>query len=164
LGLTGQGQAADTVKVAVVDEQAVVEKTAAGKRTLETLKEFSVSRQRILAAEGEEMQGLEKDLRDSPPNLSDAAKKEKQERFRIKYEGYQRRIQDFQREIETKQKELDAEYQTKIKAVVADVAQKQGFVAVLGKGGENTMKIVIYAQPAFDLTEAVIKEFDRRYK
>lgn len=164
LGLAGAGEAADTIKVAVVDQQAVVERSVVGKRALETLKEISVSRQRILAADNEEMQGLEKDLRESPPNLSEAVKRDKQERFRTKYEAYQRRIQDFQREVQAKQKELDVEYQKKIKEVVGDLAQKQGFTAVLDKGSDNTLKIVIYAQPAVDLTEAVIKEFDRRYK
>lgn len=117
-----------------------------------------------MASDNEEIQGLEKDLRESPPNLSEAAKRDKQERFRTKYEGYQRRLQDFQREVQTKQKELDDEYQKKIKEVVGDVAQKQGFTAVLDKGSDATLKIVIYAQPAVDLTEAVLKEFDRRYK
>ncbi len=164
LGLAGAGEAADQIKIAVVDQQAVVGRSVAGKRALETLKEFSTSRQRILASDNEEIQGLEKDLRESPPNLSEAAKRDKQERFRTKYEGYQRRLQDFQREVQTTQKELDDEYQKKIKEVVGDVAQKQGFTAVLDKGSDATLKIVIYAQPAVDLTEAVLKEFDRRYK
>jgi len=164
LGLAGVGEAADTVKVAVIDQQAVVERTVAGKRALETLKEFSVSRQRILAADNEEMQGLEKDLREAPPTLSDAAKREKQERFRVKYEAYQRRLQDFQREVQGKQKDMDDEYQKKIKEVAGDIAQKQGFTAVIDKGSDSTLKIVIYHQPAIDLTEQVVKEFDRRYK
>lgn len=164
LGVAATTQAADTIRVAVIDQQAVVERTVTGKRALDTLKEFSMSRQRILAADNEEMQGLEKDLRESVPTLSEAAKREKQERFRTKYEGYQRRLQDFQREIQAKQKELDNEYQKKIKEVASDVAQKQGFTAVLDRGSDTTLKIVIYAQPAIDLTDAVVKEFDRRYK
>jgi outer membrane protein len=164
LGLAGAGEAADQIKVAVVDQQAVVGQSVAGKRALETLKEFSTSRQRILASDNDEIQGIEKDLRETAATLSEAGKKEKQERFRAKYEGYQRRVQDFQREVQSKQKELDDEYQKKIKEVVGDVAQKQGFTAVLDKGSDATLKIVIYAQPAVDLTEAVLKEFDRRYK
>ncbi|MFM8551065.1 MAG: OmpH family outer membrane protein [Nitrospiraceae bacterium] len=164
LGSAWAVEAAETVKVGVVDQQSLVERTVAGKRALESLKEFSVSRQRILAADNQEMQDLEKGLRDAPPDLSEAAKKEKQEKFRVKYEGYQRRIQDFQREVQAKQKEMDREYQKKITELVSDVAQKQGLTAVIDRGTDVTLKIVIYVQPALDVTEAVIKEFDRRYK
>lgn len=164
LGLVTVSQAADPVKVAAVDQQAVVERTVAGKRAMETLKEFSMSRQRILTADNDEIQGIEKSLRESAPTLSETAKRDKQEQFRAKYEGYQRRVQDFQREVQAKQKEMDEEYQKKIKDVVTEVAQKQGFTAVLDKGSDSTLKIVIYAQPTVDLTDAVIKEFDRRYK
>lgn len=164
LGLGEAAVAADSVKVAVMDQQAVVEKTIAGKRALDTLKEFSMSRQRILAADNEEMQTLEKELRESPPNLPEATKRDKQERFRVKYEGYQRRLQDFQREIQTKQRELDQEYEKKIKEVAGEVAKKQGYAAVLDKGSDSTLKIVIYHQAGIDLTDQIIKEFDRRYK
>lgn len=157
-------EAADTLKVAVMDQQAVAERTVAGKRALDTLKEFSMSRQRILAADNEELQQLEKELREAPADLSEAIKREKQERFRAKYEGYQRRLQDFQREIQAKQRDLDQEYQKKIKEVASDVAQKQGYAAVLDKGSDSTLKIVVYNQPGIDLTEQIIKEFDRRYK
>lgn len=160
----GSAEAADALKVAVMDQQAVAERTVAGKRALDTLKEFSMSRQRILAADNEELQQLEKELREAPADLSDAVKRDKQERFRAKYEGYQRRLQDFQREIQAKQRELDQEYQKKIKEVASDVAQKQGYAAVLDKGSDATLKIVVYHQPGIDLTDLIIKEFDRRYK
>jgi len=162
--MEGGLEAAESIKVAVMDQQAVVERSLTGKRALESLKEFSMSRQRILAADNEEMQNLEKELRESPASLPEAAKRDKQERFRVKYEAYQRRLQDFQREIQTKQRELDQEYQKKIKEVAAEVAQKQGYAVVLDKGSDSTLKIVIYHQGAIDLTEQIIKEFDRRYK
>lgn len=164
LGLTQTGGAADAIKVAVIDQQAIVERTVAGKRALESLKEFSMSRQRILAADNEEMQGLEKELREAPPNLPAATKREKQERFREKYESYQRRLQDFQREFQTKQKELTDEYQRKIREIAVEMAKKLGYAAVLDKGNDSTMKIVFYHQAAIDLTDPIIKEFDRRYK
>jgi outer membrane protein len=164
LSLGGAAEAADTGRVAVLDQQVIVQRTVAGKRALEALQEFSRSRQRILGADNEEMQALEKELREAPASLSEAVKREKQERFRAKYEGYQRRLQDFQKEIQTKQKDLDDEYQKKIRDIASELAQKHGYVAVLDKGNDSTLKIVIYHQPAIDLTDQIIKEFDRRYK
>ena len=97
-------------------------------------------------------------------SLSKDARKEKQEHFRTKLEAYQRRIQDFNREVQEKQRGMVAEYALKIQAAASTVAQKEGYTAVLDKGSEATVKIVIYSHPSVDLTEQIIKEFDRQNK
>jgi len=156
--------AADAVKVAVLDQQVVLERTKAGKRALDSFKEFRNSRQRIISADDEEMKGLEKALKEQESGLSESARREKQEQFRKKFEAYQARLQDFNREIQQKQKELGDEYLTKVKLVATDVAQREGYVAVIDKGNEATLKVVIYHSPTVDLTDLVVKEFDKRYK
>lgn len=156
--------AAEAFKVAVMDQQAVLEKTKAGKRALDSLKEFRDSRQRIISADDEEMKKIEKALKEQESDLSEPARREKQDQFRKKFEAYQARLQDFNREIQQKQKELGDEYLTKIKQVAAGVAQRGGYAAVMDKGNEATLKIVIYHSPVVDLTDSVVKEFDKRYK
>ncbi len=156
--------AAEAFKVAVIDQQAVLEKTKAGKRALESLKEFRDTRQRIIAADDEELKGIEKDLKEQESSRDEAQRREKQEQFRKKVEAYQARLQDFNREIQTKQKELADEYMAKIKQVATDVAQREGYAAIVDKGNEAVFKIVIYHSPALDLTDRVTKEFDKRYK
>jgi outer membrane protein len=157
------GGRTETFKVAVVDQQAVLEQSKAGKRAMESLKEFSASRQRIIAVDDEEMKRLEKELKDQDPNLSEAAKREKQRVFQTKLESYQRRLQEFNREIQEKQKEMGDNYLRKVKEVAAEIAQKEGYAAVLDKGSDSTLKIVIYHRGAIDLTDRVMKEFDKRY-
>ena len=44
------------------------------------------------------------------------------------------------------------------------VADKAGYQLVLDKGSEQTVKIVIFNKDTIDLTEQVIKEFDRTNK
>lgn len=158
------GSAAESVKVGVVDQQAILERSKAGKRALEGLKEFSTARQRIVAADDEELKRIESELKKEDPSVSDAVKREKQEQFRVKFESYQRRLQDFNREIQTKQKQLVEEYQKKIDQAAAAVAEKNGLAAVLDRGSENTLRIVIYAQDSLDITDQVVKEFDRQNK
>jgi len=161
------GWAADAVKVGVVSQQAVLERSKAGKRALDELKEFSAARQRIVSADDEELKRLEAELKKDDANASDAQKRdkqEKQEQFRVKFENYQRRLQDFNREIQAKQKQMVEEYQVKIDQAAAAVAEKNGFAAVMDKGSESTLKIVIYASDSLDVTEQVIKEFDRQNK
>ncbi len=154
--------AADHLKVAMMDQQQVIERSVAGKRALEELKSYSTTRQKIIDSDDQELKDLEKGMQDA--SLSEDARKEKQEHFRTKLEAYQRRIQDFNREVQEKQRGMVAEYAQKIQAAAAAVAQKEGYTAVLDKGSESTVKIVIYSHPSVDLTEQIIKEFDRQNK
>lgn len=164
LGHGSSSLCADGMKIGVIDPQAVLEKTKAGRRALEGLKEFSDSRQKIISADDEHLKQLEKELKDQEADLSEAARRDKQEQFRTKLQNYQQRLQDFNREIQNKQREVAEEYQKKIDQAAAVVAERNGFMAVLDKGSETTLKIVIYHSATIDLTDQVIKEFDRRNK
>jgi len=151
-------------KVGVIDQQVIMEKTKAGKRALEGIKEFSVSRQKIIASDDEALKELEKSLKAQESGLSEAARREKQEQFRTKLEAYQRRLQDYQREIQVKQKELFEEYSKKIDKAAKVIAEKEGYAAVLDRGNENTLRVVLYHRSVIDLTDQVVKEFDRQNK
>lgn len=164
LALEGVSRSAESPKIAVIDQQQILEKTQAGKRALDGLREFSVSRQKIVSADDEELKRLEKDLKDQEAGLSEPARREKQDLFRTKFENYQRRLQEFNRDIQARQKQLADEFQKKIDEAVAAVGGKQGYAAVVDKGNDTTLRIVIYSHPSIDLTDQVIKEFDRRNK
>jgi outer membrane protein len=156
--------AADPVKVGVMDQQIVMERSMAGKRALEDIKSYSTTRQKIINADDQELKDLEQALQDPNSKLSEAVKQEKQEQFRSKLEAYQRRLQDFNREIQQKQREMVAEYSKKIAAAAQAVAQKEGYLAILDKGNDALIRVVIYHQPALDVTDLVVKEFDRQNK
>ncbi|HSQ50180.1 MAG TPA: OmpH family outer membrane protein [Nitrospiraceae bacterium] len=149
-------------KVAVMNQQMVVEQSKAGKRALEELKAFSATRQKIINADDVELKELQQAIQDG--KLSDSAKQEKQSQFQAKLDAYQRRLADFNREIQQKQREMVAEYMKKVQAAAQAVGEKNGYVAVIDKGSEAMMKIVLYHQPALDVTDQVVKEFDRQNK
>ena len=152
----------ETFKVAVVNQQVVIELSKAGKRALEELKAYSMTRQKIINADDQELKELQQTIQDG--KLTDSAKQEKQGQFQAKLEAYQRRLADFNREIQQKQREMVAEYSKKVQAAAQAVGEKNGFVAIIDKGNEAMMKIVLYHQPALDLTDQVVKEFDRQNK
>ena len=155
----------ETFKVAVMNQQVVIELSKAGKRALEELKAYSMTRQKIINADDQELKELQQTIQDG--KLTDSAKQEKQEKqgqFQAKLEAYQRRLADFNREIQQKQREMVAEYSKKVQAAAQAVGEKNGFVAIIDKGNEAMMKIVLYHQPALDLTDQVVKEFDRQNK
>jgi len=153
---------AESLRVAVMDQQAVIERSKAGKRALEELKAYSATRQKIINSDDQELKDMEQAIQD--PKLADTAKQEKQNQFQVKLEAYQRRLADFNREIQQKQREMVAEYAKKVQSAAQSVAQKDGYVAVIDKGNESVMKIVLYHQPGLDVTDQVVKEFDLQNK
>jgi outer membrane protein len=152
----------ETGKVAVMNQQLVIEQSKAGKRALEELKAYSITRQKIINADDQELKELQQAIQDG--KLSDSAKQEKQGQFQAKLDAYQRRIADFNREIQQKQREMVAEYSKKVQAAAQAVGEKNGVVAVIDKGSEAAIKIVLYHHPALDVTDQVVKEFDRQNK
>ena len=158
------GLAAEAAKIGVVDPQAVLEQSKAGRRALDALKEYAATRQKLIASDEEELKNIEKQLKDQETGLSEAQKREKQSQFRTKLQDYQKRAQEFNQELAVKQKEMVDEYMKKIGSATRAVAEKGGFTLVVDKGSENTVKIVIYNRDSLDITEQVIKEFDRQNK
>ena len=152
----------ETLKVAVMDQQVVVAQSKAGKRALEELKAYSMTRQKIINADDQELKELQQAIQDG--KVTDSVKQEKQGQFQAKMEAYQRRLADFNREIQQKQREMVAEYSKKVQAAAQAVGEKNGYVAVIDKGSEAAIKIVLYHQPALDVTDQVVKEFDRQNK
>lgn len=154
-------QATEAFKIGVVDPQAVLEKSKAGKKALDGLKEYVSTRQKLLSGDEEELRNTEKTLKEQLTKLSDSEKKEKETQFRAKVQEFQKRAQEFNQELQGKQKELVDEYMKKISAATKSVAEKGGFALVVDKGSEQTVKIVLYNKDTIDLTDQVTKEFDR---
>ena len=153
---------AEPVKVAVMDQQLVIERSKAGKRALEDLKAYQATRQKIISSDDQELKDLEQTIQDA--KLSEAAKQEKQTQFQGKLEAYQRRLADFNREIQQKQREMVTEYTKKVQEAAQVVAQREGYVAVIDRGNEALIRIVIYYQRGLDVTDQVVKEFDKLNK
>jgi outer membrane protein len=157
-------QAADSPKIGVMDQQAVMERSKIGKSALEEIKQYSATRQKIIEADEQELKDLERTLQESVSKLSEAEKQEKQEQFRGKVEAYQRRLQDFNREVQQKQRDMVGEYSKRIAEAAQIVAQREGYLAILEKGNEALVRIVLYHHPGLDVTDLIVKEFDRQSK
>lgn len=153
--------AGESGKVAVMDQQAVIERTKAGKLALEDMKGYAQTRQKIISSDEQELKELQQSLEDPNAKLTDALKQEKEEQLRSKAEAYQHRVQEFNREIQQKQREMVVEYSRKIAVAAQAVAHKEGYAAIIDKGNDALIRIVLYHQPALDVTDLIVKEFDR---
>ena len=130
-------QAAEAFKMGVVDPQAVLEKSKAGKKALDGLKEYVSTRQKLLSGDEEELRNTEKTLKEQMLKLSDTEKKEKETQFRAKVQDFQKRAQEFNQELQGKQKELVDDYMKKIAVATQTVADKAGYHLVLDKAANK---------------------------
>jgi outer membrane protein len=167
LGFTGELALAakkKSFRVGVIDPQAVIEKSKAGSRALAGLKEHAQARETVMKNDQKELEKLQEELQASKDKLSAEEQKRKQERFSQRFQEWQKRGQEFQAELGQKQKELVQEYMKKIQEATSIVAKRHGFDVVIDKGSESTLKIVLYHRDGLDLTNEVVKEFNKRFK
>ena len=52
----------------------------------------------------------------------------------------------------------------KVQDAAQVVAQREGYIAIIDRGNEAMIRIVIYHQPALEVTDQVVKEFDKQNK
>ena len=154
--------AAKGFKVGVVDPQTIIENTKAGKRALATLKEHAQVRQKLIASDEAELKSIQEELQNSD-SLSDKEKQTKQGLFQRKLQEYQRRGQEFQTELGNKQQAMVKEFLGKIQVVIKAVADRHGFSLVIDKGSGATLQIVLYSRKGLDITNEVIKEFNKKF-
>ena len=85
LAMVSPGLSAETFKVGVMDQQVVIEQSKAGKRAFEELKAYSMTRQKIINADDQELKELQQTIQDG--KLDDSAKQEKQGQFQAKLDA-----------------------------------------------------------------------------
>jgi len=151
-------------RVGVIDPQAVIEQSKAGRRALAGLKEHAQARETVMKNDQKELEKLQEELSSASSTLGDEEKKRRQDRFTQKFQDWQKRGQEFQAELGEKQRELVQEYMKKIEQATSIVAKRHGFDVVIDKGSQAILKIVIYHRDGLDLTNEVVKEFNKRFK
>lgn len=172
LGLAGTVQA-QSVKVGVVDLQAVLDSSVRGQAAKERLKELGDQLQREIQAKREfkerkeeELQNLRSEIQRQGLVLSEQARMAKEEEFRKSIRELKRFIDDTNNFIddatqEFREKEV-RETQlllADIRDVVLEVGTRDQYTVILE--GNDSAALVLYIDATVDLTEEVIQLFDQ---
>ena len=172
MGLVGTAQA-QGAKVGVVDLQAVLDGSVRGQAAKERLKELGDQLQREIQSKREfkerkeeELQNLRGEIQRQGLVLSEQARMAKEEEFRKSIRELKRFIDDTNNFIddatqEFREKEV-RETQlllVAIRDVVREVGERGQYTVVLE--GNDSAALVLYINPADDLTEEVIRLFDQ---
>ena len=150
------------LKIGVFEPQKVLDQTKAGKKIKDSLQEYVKTRQKLIDMEEEELKKMEEDLVKQGAVLSAEAKKDKEEKFRLKMVEYQRKVQQLNQEVQVKKKETLDEFNKSLQQVIRGIADKDKITLVVEKGDTGAGALIIYSHPSLDLTDRVIKELDAK--
>ena len=172
LALAGMVEA-QGVRIGVVDLQAVLDGSVRGKAAKERLKELGDQLQREIQAKREfkerkeeELQNLRSEIQRQGLVLSEQARMGKEEEFRKSIRELRRFIDDTNRFIDDATQEFREKEVRETQLLLADIRDVVQEVGASGQytiilEGNDSAAIVLYIEPAADLTEEVIQRFDQ---
>lgn len=164
---------AQGIRIGVVDLQAVLDGSVRGKGAKERLKELGDQLQREIQAKREfkerkeeELQNLRSDIQRQGLVLSEQARMGKEEEFRKSIRELKRFIDDTNNFIDDATQEFREKEVRETQLLLVDIRQVVREVAESGQytiilEGNDGAALVLYIDPAVDLTEEVIQRFDQ---
>jgi outer membrane protein len=146
-------------KIAVVDLERALNEVSDGQVAKGKLQDEFKKKQDMLDKKQAELKKLQDSLQSKASVLTEKAKQEKAMEFQSKYAEAQQIYAETQQDFVKRQQEVMGDILKKMNPIVRDIAQKEGYSAVLNR----TDATVVYAQSNLDVTDEVIKRYNTAY-
>jgi outer membrane protein len=144
-------------RVAFIDLQRVLARSAAGVAAREQLERDKAGMQKDVETKRKELEALREELEKKGPLMTADARRDKQDQFDRKRRDAARLADDFQKEPEKKEQGLLTKVLQDVQGVVDKVGKQRGLHMVV----ERQRAGVIFASPEADLTDEVIRAYDQ---
>ena len=148
------------VKIGVVNIQKIITSIKQGKSVMTTLEKSFKSKQKELKKEEEGIKKLQVDYQKQSLVLSDKAKLKKETELRNKIQALQKKTMDYQKDIQKQEAELKKPILEKLKPIIDEVSEKMKVAMTF----EITSSPLVYAESKVDITDEVIKAYDKKNK
>ncbi len=150
------GMAQDAPKIAVINSQEVLEKSAEGKRVIARLTEKDKQNQAAITKLDDEIRGLETRLNTQRLTLSEEALYNMNADLQKKQTDRKRQAEDAVRDFQDLQVKLFNKVQSELIPIIEALGKEKGIDLIfdLAKSG------AVYFNPTVDLTDDVIKRYD----
>lgn len=145
-------------KIAYIDVQRVLARSAAGVAAREQLEREKATMQREMDAKRVELEKLREELEKKGALLTADTRRDKQEQFERKRRDAARLADDFQKELEKKESVLLQKVLQEISGVIDRIGKDRGCYLVVEKRGAG----VIFAAAEADLTDDIIRAYDQQ--
>jgi outer membrane protein len=144
-------------RIAYIDVQRVLARSAAGVAAREQLEREKATMQKEMDGKRVELEKLRDELEKKGALLTPEARREKQDQFERKRRDAARLADDFQKELEKREQGLLQKVLQDVSGIIEKVGKDKGYYMIVEKRGAG----VIYAASEADLTEEIIRVYDR---
>jgi outer membrane protein len=147
------------LKIGVVDIQAAVAKTKEGQEAQKKLEALGTAKRKELDEKTAKIKAMEEELKKQLPLMNEKVKQEKLQAYQELAAETQKLYMDAQNEVATKQSELVEPIVKRLQDIISDVALEYGYTLILNKAAGA---VVLYNTPQLDLTDEVVKRYNRK--
>lgn len=143
------------IKIGVVDMEAAVNNTKAGKRAQAELKRKFEKYENDLKSMQAEIQKLQKEMENSAMLLKPEAKLSKQREFERMVRQFQEKQRDASQDMNEAQRESFKPILQKMRGIITGIGKKGGYSLI------TETRAVLYAPDSADITKQVIAAYDK---
>jgi outer membrane protein len=145
-------------RIAYIDVQRVLARSAAGVAAREQLEREKATMQKEMDGKRVELEKLREEIEKKGALLTPDARRDRQEQFERKRRDAARLADDFQKELERKESVLLQKVLQEVSGIIERVGKEKNYYMIVEKRGAG----VIYAAADADLTDEVIRAFDQQ--
>lgn len=156
--LFGVSSASGVAKIGFVDMQKAITSTKSFKKEMTKYQTRYKDEQKKIQVREEKIKKQKDELEKQKFVMSPDLISKKEEKWREDYKNFKRYVQDKNESFQRKRDEMGRQILVKMMAVVRKIGKEKKFTVIL----EN--KSVLYKDSTVDLTDIVVKRFDKIHK
>jgi outer membrane protein len=145
-------------KVGYVDVQKAIEQTSMGKKAKEDMKKEADKKNKDLEKKKADIDKMREDIEKKRSVLAEEAFQKRAQELQEEMQKFNQLAAKAQTELQKKEGELLEPIVKKVKVVIEKIAKDKGFSLVIQN---PNAQIVLYASAESDLTDDVVKAFDK---
>jgi outer membrane protein len=158
--LISNAYAATEVKIAVVDLQRALEQSVKGQAAQTEYQNDVKKAQEKIDGQKKDFEKEQTEFQKQAASLSSEARASKEESLIKAKKELERSFQDTQESLRRKNNQLVSGLIKSLREIVAKLGKSGGYSIVLEKGNQ----VILHADEQLDITDAVVKEFDKTKK
>jgi outer membrane protein len=156
-----------SVKIGYVDILKALNESNKGREAKRSLEQIIKSKQRLIDDKGQEIKRIADDLNKQSAILSESSKKDKARELDRLKRDYQRMVKDSQDEVKSREMEHTQKILSELREIVRDIGKEESFSIIITDPFVNLddqKGLLLYVDPSIDLTEEVIKRYNKEYR
>lgn len=156
----GSSALATDIKIGYVDMKKAIQETSTGKKAKKELEaEFKTKSEQFKKKEAD-INKMKEDLEKKAAALSDEARNKKAQELQTEMLKFQREVSEVQQAMALKERNLTNPILEKIQEIIDQIAKKDNYTVIVEKNDQ----IVLWAKKDIDLTDMVVKEYEKSVK